>query len=560
MNLKSPVDVVTNYNFKVYRNGVLRQEVDTHNVICDWFWVKRSGKYDNTEIWTCPLCVGNGTDVTPTSTDATLKSQLWRVDCDSSATSYHLRESDDDVEWCQLTNKYTIPATASYVGTITECGLYGIKNDCLTTHALLLDAEGNPISIDKTDLDLVKIEVSLRFYFNDSEDIKVYPAIQTPIWNNLYRGYVYLDWSGPHLAECLNENIEALWCVKDALLGKDLHPTPTRVHTPKWYSTYLSTVFARATDTSDSTSRGLREINVQGARLGTDFAPTGQHFIRGFRVANMFIIPLPNEKIFPRYEIKDMEVGIGDGTTTEFVCPMNYFIEDTDKVYLDGILQVRGVDYTLECDNNNQMLPELMASNDAIITGALNSDSNADVLLPLFRAALTDLKLNYSSKYGIGGNVHSYVTHFSASQPILFDMEKEVKVNTFQIGKGYANNITYTLWASDDDGLTYTEVASITKTSNVVYKVTFDTITARYFKVTSTKNSSGVGINYTDAGNYSAPRAIDKDNLCLFGYVGHGIQFTNPPAADAIITMDASTDLPMKNENFVFDVNMKLTY
>ena len=44
MNLKSPIDVVTNYNFKVYRNGVLRQEVDTHNVICDWFWVKCKGK------------------------------------------------------------------------------------------------------------------------------------------------------------------------------------------------------------------------------------------------------------------------------------------------------------------------------------------------------------------------------------------------------------------------------------------------------------------------------------------------------------------------------------
>lgn len=554
MNLKSPIDVVTNYNFKVYRNDVLRQEVNTHNVICDWFWVRRKGKESSAGVWECPLHVGNGTNVTPTSTDTALKSQLWGIDCDSSATSYHLRESVDDVEWCQLTNKYTIPATTSYVGTITECGLYGTNNKCLTTHALLLDAEGNPISIDKTDLDLVKIEVSLRFYFNDSEDIKVYPANQTPIWNYLY--------GGVHLAGCLNENIEALWCVKDALLGKDLHPMPIRNGSaPRWYSTYLSTVFARNKDTSDSTDRVLREINVQGARLGTDFAPTGQHFIRGFRVANMFIIPLPNEKIFPRYEIKDMEAGIGDGTTTEFVCPMNYFIEDTDKVYVDGILQVRGVDYTLEYDNNNQMLPELMASNDAIITGALDNDSNAaNAYLPLFRAALTDLKLIGSDTYGKSGNAHSYVTHFSASQPILFDMEKEVKVNTFQIGKSHANKVTYTLWVSNDDGLTYTEVASITKTSSVVYKVTFDTITARYFKVTSTKDSKGFYKGCNGAGSYSAPGAVDKDELCLFGYVGHGIQFTNPPVAGAIITMDASTDLPMKNENFVFDVNMKLTY
>ena len=33
------------------------------------------------------------------------------------------------------------------------------------------------------------------------------------------------------------------------------------------------------------------------------------------------------------------------------------------------------------------------------------------------------------------------------------------------------------------------------------------------------------------------------------------ITFTNPPQEGAVITMDATVDCPMKNENFIIDVN-----
>lgn len=559
MNLRNPIKPVTNYNFKVYRNGILRQEIDTHNIICDIFYVARPGYEQCTQLSACPIVVGNGLDVVPAATDRRLKSQLWRLDCDSSVKTYHLRENEDDVEWCQLTNKYTIPATTSYMGTITECGLWGVSNECITTHALLLDAEGNPISIEKTDLDLVIIEVSIRFYFNNTEAIKTVPAHRTPIMNNFYQYYSWMSSYGTPLFRCLNENIEALWSLRDPIAGNDMVPWGN--NTPSYFSTYLSTALARNKDTSTDKARPVGEVHVQGARLGADFSNPGQHFIKGFRVANMFIIPLPNEDIFPRYEIKDMEVGVGDGETTEFVCPMNYFIQDTDKVYVDGILQTRGVDYTLECDNNNQMLPELMASNDAIMTGPRSTEDNRGVYLPIFRAALTTPKCFDNDSWA---NPSNNIIDFDSSNPIFFDMEKEVKVNTFQIGKSYNysnSGVVYKLWASDD-GEIYTEIASITRTTyNTISRVTFDTVIKRYFKVTVSTKSSSVYINWhNNVGEPTMPSAVDKNELCLFGYVGHGIQFTNPPAVDAIITMDASTDLPMKNENFVFDANMKLTY
>ena len=93
--------------------------------------------------------------------------------------------------------------------------------------------------------------------------------------------------------------------------------------------------------------------------------------------------------------------------------------------------------------------------------------------------------------------------------------------------------------------------------------------TKQYFKVTVKYNSSdsNVSSGYTSGAfmnqscsYYQLQSAIDPDTLWLLGYIGQGIVFTNPPAEGAVITMDASTDLPMKNENFVFDVDLTMTF
>lgn len=563
INLQDHIKVVTNYNFKLLRNEVLLQEVNTHNILTNIFW-SGGNYYEYVKgIQSCEIALGKGSG-TPKISDTALFQPLWQKAKDSTSSSYHARTSESNEEWIQLTNKYTIPANTTYVGTITECGLYRIFQ-LLCTHALLLDAEGNPISIEKTDLDVLIIEVTIRLYFTENESIKMIRADHTPFWTHLF--------SGDSASACLHytNNLEVLWSIQDSLDGNEMYLNNfSRGYSYDWNS-YLSTAICNGKQDIPITTP--RELTFNAARLGTDWPITGQHFIKGLRIMRSFIISFPNTDIFPAYNITGMDVGIGDGATTEFICPMNYFVKDTDKIYIDGILQTRGVDYIVESDNNNQMLPELMACNDAIITGGYYQiDSyNNNFGAPVFRAVLNASKITGFTDSGFcaAGNKATYATMFDKDRPLFIDMQKEVKVNTFQIGSAYNYNtfyggVKYTLSYSDD-GVDYVELATIIKTTPTVSKVTFDTIIKRYFKVTIeyVSNASNVSSNtYSKTiesdTRYSA--AVDKNNLCLLGYVGHGIQFTNPPAEGAVITMDATTDLPMKNENFVFDTTLKLSY
>ena len=564
INLQDHIKVVTNYNFKLLRNEVLLQEVNTHNILTNTFWLGRSGYASHVRgIQSCEIALGKGSG-TPKTSDTALFQPLWQKAKDSTSSSYHARTSESNEEWIQLTNKYTIPANTTYVGTITECGLYHYSR-LLCTHALLLDAEGNPISIEKTDLDVLIIEVTIRLYFTENESIKMIRADHTPFWTHLF--------SGDDEKACLHytNNLEVLWSIQDSLDGNEMYLNNfSRGFSPAWNS-YLSTAICNGKQDIPITTP--RELTFNAARLGTDWPVTGQHFIKGLRIMRSFIISFPNTDIFPAYNITGMDVGIGDGETTEFICPMNYFVKDTDKIYIDGILQTRGVDYIVENDNNNQMLPELMACNDAIITGGYyqidSYNNNFDA--PVFRAVLNASKITGFNDSGFrgAGNKATYATMFDKDRPLFIDMQKEVKVNTFQIGSGYNcstfhGGVKYTLSYSDD-GVNYVELATIIKTTYTVSKVTFDTITKRYFKVTieyvsDTSNVSSNAYERTIESDIIYSAAVDKNNLCLLGYVGHGIQFTNPPAEGAVITMDATTDLPMKNENFVFDTTLKLSY
>lgn len=564
INLQDHIKVVTNYNFKLLRNEVLLQEVNTHNILTNTFWLGRSGYSSYVRgIQSCNIKLGKGSG-TPKTSDTDLFQPLWQKAKDSTSSSYHARTSESNEEWIQLTNKYTIPANTTYVGTITECGLYSTYR-LLCTHALLLDAEGNPISIEKTDLDVLIIEVTIRLYFTENTSIKMIRADHTPFWTHLF--------SGDDESACLHytNNLEVLWSIQDSLDGNEMYLNNFSRGLSYAWNSYLSTAICNGKQDIPITTP--RELTFNAARLGTDWPVTGQHFIKGLRIMRSFIISFPNTDIFPAYNITGMDVGIGDGETTEFICPMNYFVKDTDKIYIDGILQTRGVDYIVESDNNNQMLPELMACNDAIITGGYYriDERNNNVDAPVFRAVLNATKITGYNDSGFheAGNRATYVTMFDKDRPLFIDMQKEVKVNTFQIGSGYNcstfyEGVKYTLSYSDD-GVDYVELATIIKTTYTVAKVTFDTITKRYFKVTieyvsDTSNVSSNAYTNTVEASSAYSEAVDKNNLCLLGYVGRGIQFTNPPAEGAVITMDATTDLPMKNENFVFDTTLKLSY
>ena len=109
----------------------------------------------------------------------------------------------------------------------------------------------------------------------------------------------------------------------------------------------------------------------------------------------------------------------------------------------------------------------------------------------------------------------------------------------------------------------WNEIISFNHNVSEASFLTFEEVNYRYYKV-STDQSSTVfynKTNYVNSEQQVKPSCIFKnEDLCMFGYKGRCIIFTNPPAAGSVITMSADTDLPMKNNNFVLDFAITLQF
>lgn len=558
-NLKDNLKVHTCYTFELMREGKCIQKEQTHNVLCKTLFNGGSSGLSS-----CQLYVGSGAG-TPSYNDTALFNRLWNAafSKDSADITYGDKTADTDA-FVKVALKYTIPATSTYVGNITECGLY---SGGLYSHAMLLDAEGNPITIEKTDLDILVVTVEVTFNCIETDTIKFVPMKYSPLCMAFKDDGTLINW--------LNPRVAVLWSVEESKTA-GLFPTTWGGGSYGYKASYYTPANASHLPGA-TTSHANRVMKVSNARLGSTFPDNEQLFIKGLLVSNFFIIPFPNTDIFPVYTISNIDVGVGDGSATEFVCPLNYFMKDTDKVYINGVLKTRGVDYILDNENNNQAISTLMAANEAIITGGTASASYP--CLPVFRSVKTPAKVTGYSNYGfyVAYNACNYPDSFSTEAPLFFDMQKDVRVNYLQIGAPYSGGtasggVVYTVWYLDENE-EWIECGKVSKPdNNNKVSVIFDTVTARYFKVTinyATNPTANLTSNYYSAYSSSSTCSSDGDGsaypipldkLCMLGYKGQGIVFTNPPAAGDIITMEADLDLPMKNGNFVFDVDLTLTY
>ena len=545
VDLTNNLSFETNYNLKLVREDKLIQEVNTHNVIN----MTRLLVYNNEAGFISYLSIGQGTG-TPTKTDTSLFKVLWDVTpsllSEPNKINRHYPTEEDPNTYLEIIGKFKVPATSQYTGTITELGIG--YNTQLLTHALIRNAEGNPISINKTDIDILFIEITMKIFFKESEYIKVqkncldiYSVVFTPQYKVNLKDMLSL--------------VEILWNTYSVIEGKTLSPLNHYIMKDVLQigcTTYIGDCYI--------TNEG--KLSINNLRLGNNFDNGEQNFIMGLRIGRIFIIEFPNENIFPRYEIKNIKVGTGDGIKKEFECPMNYFIPETDKVYINGVLQNRNTDYTLDPYNNNQGVPELMACNKAKITGGISN--NSYIVTNIFNVIKNNAYITDASP---SNNLYSPVIHrIDNAHPIYIDMQKETRVNYLQLGCAKniisSYNLNVTLYAADTPDGEYTEVCTINKDAytpipNDKYGIfmKFPTINKRYFKVTTTNNEYALVNNFSHKWSLVL---LSKGVNFLLGYIGEGIKFTNPPAEGDVITMEASTDLPMKNNNFVFDVNMEI--
>lgn len=521
--------------------GEIKQDIKTHNVVLNRLWeIKSLTETD----WTMPcanirgISVGSGTG-TPSASDSGLFNELWNLK--GTKKVKYFGDEDTGVE---ITLVATFPANASYVGNITEVGIrvnayessynsdYGN-----VTHALLQDAEGNPISMNKTDLDELVVTAIFRFTM-EGVGFKL-----LPLWSS-WLGAYFRDNSN---ASMLCQTFLTVQRAKKGYAGSN--------------AGYVSQGdYSKETGITDLTLQPKPSYNpathtfvFTNSRVQATAGNT--HYYNSLLLNNFGYWTLPNPDIFPFYTIDGIEIGIGDGVRTVFDNPLNYFVQDTEVITVNGVQMTRNVDYTIDYHNNKDMLVEISEGHFA------HNHSDLDVYNTTYHPFFQPCD-HIKAQATDSGN------RMGKEAPIYIDFEKDTTINTLRIsglygdresGTAYAVNSASFKLSYSNDGQDYVEILT-TENFNAYNGSTFhfDNITAKYFKleIIAEQYLSSNNFYYMHRDKIVYPAC----NECFIGYVGDpNITFANPPAADAVILMSVQMDRPFKNSNFVIDVTGDIT-
>lgn len=421
--------------------------------------------------------------------------------------------------------KVVLPASPSYVGTITEVDIHSAWL-AVMSHALLKDAEGNPISIEKTDLDELTVTITVYVKGNDTEQYRYLIAAQNSQYNQntlpwffttnySYDGYMHLYYL-------------------------------TTKHT--WYAPVRSKDYIIWTEHMSS-DNNLTALKLRHRLPTTD---GNNQYINSIELSSyegrLLQIPFPNSLV-PNYEITGIAIGTGDGSTSNFEPPVPMWVKNTDKIYINGVLKTRDVDYTIDCHANRQnwlsaarcnFIKEY--KNTKPITTWPTRYSISNIVIPY-----TSLICNYRGPA------------IMADNPIIIEFEDDPcvgnKVNRWIPGHWIVCNTDGSsvsiskleiILESSSDGNNFIERARYTYNSNTYNQpINITENTDKFYRISCTGLKEGYLL-------YQA-----KDHGGLIYYYGEPIKFKNPPVDGAEITMDITFDRPYKNQNFVLDVAME---
>lgn len=526
MNIDANIKFKNNYRLQHIDTitGETLHDLEFHNVVLDQVIntvIRASRKFISRGEF--GIAIGNGSG-TPSASDTQLFHKI------KTFTGVTGKCSKKDNNTLLFSVSVTIPASASEVYDISEVGVC-FYNETLVTHALILDSEGNPITVKKKDTDKIILNCEVYIIF-ESEGIENFD-IESFVSNSTYSGTIAIQYRFGAATSLEAERVSNRWYYTNGWYIYTNCPSTYDLNDPNWVK--------------DNNAKTLT-VNFGPSRLPEYPMPA---YIKGITFGNLGTIKLPNEAIFPRYKISNITVGIGDGTTTKFKCPLNYFIQDSETIRVGNEEKIRNTDYTIDNEANQDELIELSAGNEAIISGG---SYHYDSGMPFFRKPFGKT-YNPTSDYPQG---RFGINAINASNPVYLDFKETVKLNTLRVPSSSSG--TFTLFGRNTEEEDWNLIGQFTpNTTNNHYN--FDLCYYRYIKLTSTEEvyASGPGEN---GGYIEAYNTIEKckKNSWFIGYVGDGIEFTTPPPEGAAITMDAYTDLPFVSPNNVLDLSATLTF
>jgi hypothetical protein len=295
MNVEQKVNIHNRFDAHIdnIETGEHRELVG-YNIILDQMWTRLCGGNS----YFSHIHFGTGTG-TPTPERTSLFSHLGT----KSAVTEEIIKALPVSSW----KRKIVLNPEEYVGeTITEVGIaYGSTASNLVTHAMLKDAEGNPISITKTSTDVVTIYATVFITIVNNTPGMVMTGMPN---NNALVNYLTGS-SSPTGSFGLTEIVNGF---------NRLGSTPNVA----W--------------TSDTINK-QRKTNVQ--RFGIT---SGNGHVKALEFTNLFSLSLPAPGIFEGQQYSGVGIGVGDGVSKQWQLPSANVNHASVDVFVDGVV-VSGV-------------------------------------------------------------------------------------------------------------------------------------------------------------------------------------------------------------------------
>lgn len=532
IEVKQNVRIHNRYDLELIdaRSGIVKQTAQAENVACDAWMNEPDYLYINFN-YQCRLGTGTGT---PASTDTGLFRQAFGM------TGGSVISTSISFPTSKQVKSFTFPATSSYVGKLTEIGLFCQNRIC--SHAMLADAEGNPIVIEKTEFDILVVTATI--YVTISSSGKFIPQKTN---NAFFRSLA--DSASSNVLSYLRLLSHAT--AKTAGINNSVPASGSHAH---YNNSIKGFIFPnKRLNTGDSNIGWVNGIYCGAPPLW------GYGWIK-----------LPDEDIFPPFEWKDLSIGTGDGETKEFKCPWSNFIKDSEVIYKNGVALTRGVDYTV--DNCNAFHDAMSTLNFAEVASPTHYFGDN------YSSVRSGRMLTTEQPYVNGGVLEYYlsdkiVAHLADPDPI-----KGRRINSLflrgiglQDGNSYGRsggnrNSTFRIvLEKSDDGETWEQFFEtpdlhpwVQSNHYIDADYSFELVEAEYIRISFKAGSTGVFSASTPIAYLG--RGTDSYNSIWLDYVGEGIVFTEAPAEGDVLTMDCMLDRPYKNSNFVMDVAATFTF
>lgn len=485
------------------RTGKVRQSCRGHNVICDQLWEKWFLQY----AWNSYIFYGSG-EGTPTSSDTKLFNRIGYAQ-----SSHHAVDSNSDEHWVSYTRKIQISESTAVGEKITEVGIgYSSSETSLCTHAMLQDMNGNTISIEKTDTDVINIYATVFVHWTPTNAVKIFGYWKDTPANAGFAAFAgIIQPSGDASTPLYSGNA----FVTKGILSRDFDPQyPTGYI---GFSTSIDRTTRRFTITFNRFT--VAQYNTSGLHhivLYYQATYTKGSYWDYYLRKPWASIEFPSDQV-PAVRVIGEAVGTGDGVTTEFVTKFPHAQNAT--VYVDGVVAT-GVTV-----NPNTFAPGYNIGDYFEEVWVSGSGGNAG--------------FSGLSKEGFNSNeLASYHDAKNGEYYILYNPNYEVGIKSLYVCQNdvYVSNDLLNwerVWKYPGDNALYT------------LNVTSEFTNYKYWKIVNNSGSKQSTVS-----NATVPDDYNSNNII----------FDTPPAEGSVITIDYTPQCIPKDENHVFDLSVTFSF